>query len=67
MELRTPDLPGVDLLPQWQDLPNPYASVTRCDLHGLVGRRGHGVRPADGRRRPRPGRVDSALVHLGLG
>ena len=32
MELRTPVLPGVDLLPQWQDLPNPYASVTRCDL-----------------------------------
>jgi len=32
MELRTPGLPGVDLLPQWQDLPNPYATVTRCDL-----------------------------------
>ncbi|HEY3545538.1 MAG TPA: alpha-galactosidase [Propionicimonas sp.] len=32
MELRTPTLQGVDLLPQWQDLPNPYASVTRCDL-----------------------------------
>lgn len=32
MELRTPDLQGIDLLPQWQDLPNPYASVIRCDL-----------------------------------
>ncbi len=36
MELRLPDLPDVDLLPQHLELSNPYGEVIRCDLAATV-------------------------------
>ena len=35
--LQVPGRDGVELRPQWQGLPNPYAEVTRCDLTATVG------------------------------